>query len=100
MPYIKKTLRDMLDPKIDDLVLVLKQIDEDSKGEDLKGATNYTLTRILLKVLGKDVSGKKRYNLINDVIGVLGCVALQYYIKWALPYEDIKKQDNGEVYDV
>ena len=90
----------MLDPKINDLVAVLKKIDEDSGGEDLKGAVNYTLTRLLLKVLGKDKSGKKRYNLINDVIGVLGCVALQYYIKWALPYEDTKQQENGEVYDV
>ena len=101
MPYVKKQLRELVDHKIDDLVVVLREQDQYSNGRDTKGLTNYTITRILIGVFGKDYEhDRKSYSLINDAIGVLGCVGLEFYRRLAAPYEDEKIKENGEVYDV
>ena len=38
-----------------------------------------------------------RYNVINEVVGVLECAKLELYRQIASPYEDIKKKENGSV---
>lgn len=40
----------------------------------------------------------KNYSTINEVIGVLECAKLELYRRVAAPYEDIKIQENGDVY--
>ena len=38
------------------------------------------------------------YNIINELIGVLECSKLELYRRIAAPYEDLKIQQNGDVY--
>lgn len=38
------------------------------------------------------------YTNINSLIGVLECIKLELYRRVAIPYEDIKLKENGDVY--
>lgn len=40
----------------------------------------------------------RNYDTINEVIGVLECAKLELYRRIAAPYEDIKMEQNGDVY--
>lgn len=58
------------------------------------GELNYFITKvckIYLKQLGLN------YTNINEIIGVLSCVKLEFYRKMAADYEDYKENLNGEV---
>lgn len=59
------------------------------------GELNYCLTRLMTEychsVLG--------YGDINDVIGAIECAKLEFYRRMAVPYEDQKIIENGDVYD-
>lgn len=36
----------------------------------------------------------------SDIVGVLSCVEQEFYRRIASPYEDLKKEENGDVYNV
>lgn len=40
----------------------------------------------------------KSYTTINEVVGVLECAKLELYRRVAAPYEDLKIEQNGDVY--
>jgi hypothetical protein len=66
------------------------------------GELNYALTRLVDAYLverGED-SGRVRYGHLNEAIGVLECAKLELYRRVAAPYEDEKRAENGDVYDV
>lgn len=58
------------------------------------GELNFVLTREILDFIGEDY----RYDNINEVIGVLECCKMELYRRIAAPYEDKKKEENGDVY--
>ena len=60
------------------------------------GELNYVLTREALRYM--DAQGGISYASINEVIGVLECMKLEFYSRIARPYEDHKRDINGEVY--
>ena len=39
-----------------------------------------------------------RYDTINEVIGALECAKLELYRRVAVPYEDKKVAENGDIY--
>jgi hypothetical protein len=85
MPYIKQEDRGILDLNINPHTNL-------SPGE-----LNYCVTRLVdryLKYHGKN------YTSINEVIGVLECAKLEAYRRLGAPYEDKKKEENGDVYSV
>lgn len=57
------------------------------------GDLNYLLTSTCLRYLGDKVS----YSKINEIIGVLECVKLEFYRRLASPYEDKKIMENGDI---
>lgn len=75
------------------------------------GVLNYALTRLLLEAFPSP-----RYADLNDavglleslrrlchptavsVLGVLACCQLEFYRKFAAPYEDLKEVENGAVF--
>ena len=59
------------------------------------GVLNYCITSLLNEVL--KTNGLK-YRNINELIGVLECAKLELYRRVASPYEDVKKDSNGDVY--
>ena len=60
------------------------------------GELNYMLTRIILAYF--DTAGMN-YTTLNAVMGVLECVKQELYRRVAVPYENKKRTENGDVYD-
>lgn len=82
MPYVKKEQRKRM---IDNCEVV---------GKDA-GELNYTITNMLLDYV--ELKGES-YQTINDIIGALEGAKLEFYRRFATPYEDKKIVENGDVY--
>lgn len=93
MPYITQDKRTMLDDQITDLLHTLVGMEMDDPENNTEGNINYLITRLMMMVYGDRDS--TRYSQINDAIGVLECIKLEFYRKVAAPYEDQKEFDNG-----
>lgn len=85
MPYVKKDLRDKI---ISDSRLECKEFST--------GALNFTLSaNINFYLMAHGLS----YQTINDVIGALEGAKMEFYRRVAVPYEQKKLKENGDVYD-
>lgn len=81
MPYIDPDLRISLAP-------------EWELGPDSPGELNFQITTVI-----KDYWKKTgNYKGINDILGALEGAKLEFYRRIAVPYEDKKIQENGDVY--
>ena len=58
------------------------------------GELNYALTQVIRRYLRRG-AGYQRY---NDCIGALEGAKLELYRRVVAPYEDRKRDENGEVY--
>ncbi len=83
MPYINQEARERLAA--------------DGKPEG-PGELNYALTKVVDDYLCR--KGGVRYAHLNEVIGTLECVKQELYRRVAAPYEDQKRDETGDVYDV
>lgn len=82
MPYIKPTDRSDID---------------NGKPPQTAGELNYVFTAFAdLYLQEKGLN----YQNINDVIGALEGAKLELYRRIAVPYEDKKRAENGDVYTV
>lgn len=84
MPYIKQEDRLCFDSSIEEIAEVVEN----------EGDLNYIFTSLIHKRL-ENVGLK--YQTVNNLIGMLECCKLELYRIIAAPYEDIKKQENGNV---
>lgn len=82
MPYIEQHRR----PRIDACVQALAQSIESD------GELNYAITRLLLAQ--KPCS----YAKFNALVGVLECCKLEFYRRAVAPYENIKRDQNGDAF--
>lgn len=84
MPYINKQLqRDKF-----------QQIVELVSEETTEGELNFILTTLIGRyVIKKGLC----YRNINDVLGALTGCMLEFYRRVAVPYEDMKIEENGDV---
>ncbi len=82
MPYIKREDRKRFDENLFNLF------------PTTPGELNFVITQIILGYAELQTS----YQKINDVIGVLECAKLEFYRRFAAPYEDEKIKQNGDVY--
>ncbi len=58
------------------------------------GELNYCVTRLMIEYCHDKLS----YKDVNDAIGAVECAKLEFYRRMAVPYEDIKISENGDVY--
>ena len=78
-------------------------IKEEDRSKTLKngaitpGSLNFFLTQDCLAYL-KAVGTS--YQTYNDIIGALECAKQEFYRRMVVPYEDKKKEMNGDVYPV
>lgn len=82
MPYIRQSARDEV-----------QRVGALSGGE-----LNYAVTRLLVDFLGLEEGGTISYESLNTAVGALECAKLELYRRVAAPYEDQKKEENGDVY--
>lgn len=87
MPYIQKEDRKKLRPILDAFNAQVGTINS--------GKLNYLITRMLCLIVAHR---GKSYDLINQLIGVLQCVAQEFYRRGAARYEDQKCKENGDVF--
>jgi hypothetical protein len=83
MPYIKQDRREQCDPGTYDF-----------RWPNTSGEFNFAITRLIVDYIGD----KLEYDKINSAIGILECAKLELYRRIAAPYEDKKKEENGDVY--
>lgn len=81
MPYIESEARERLDA---------------GAPPENAGELNYAVTRLIDDYLSR--TGGVRYARINEVVGALECAKLELYRRIAVPYEDVKMAENGDVY--
>lgn len=62
---------------------------------DNPGELNYFLTGHILSYL---LRHGKNYSTYNEVVGVLECIKQELYRRLIAPYEDKKKEMNGDVF--
>ena len=96
MPYINEDKRMVLNEYIDQLINAIRELECDDPSNNTEGNINYIISSILNRVYVDSLN----YGSINDVIGVLECVKLEFYRRVATPYEDQKVFDNGDVYNI
>jgi hypothetical protein len=60
------------------------------------GELNYLITRLMDDYLTE--KGELRYSHVNEVIGALECAKLELYRRVAVPYEERKREEAGDVY--
>jgi hypothetical protein len=61
------------------------------------GQLTYSLTRLCLLFVK---SNGKKFATFAWVMGALVCTALEFYRRVVVNYENVKMQENGDVYDV
>jgi len=83
MPYIDN--RAELNDKLEDLIYQLRGWNS--------GEINYVISTILWTWFKESRS----YSTINSIIGVLECIKLEFYRRKATPYEEIKREENGDL---
>lgn len=85
MPYIKQERRKEFEPWLENQPAV----------PCTPGELNYVFT-ILAKQYVEEFG--LSYQTINDVIGALEGAKMEFYRRVAVPYEDQKIKENGDVY--
>lgn len=85
MPYIKRDDKQ----KFYDNGLVNLAPQVSSPGE-----LNYVISYIIADYFERH----RNYQGINDILGALTGAQLEFYRRVAVPYEDIKIKENGDVY--
>jgi len=87
MPYIDKESKDDFKYKISYA----------GRSIETPGELNYMITKIVNDYIA---SHGKSYAILNEVIGALECSKLELYRRIIAPYEDIKIDQNGDVYTI
>ena len=83
MPYIPRKRREDLRITVADL-------------PGTSGELNYTLTQAVLGYLSDRGTS---YSAMNDIIGALEACKLEFYRRVVVPYEETKREENGDVYE-
>lgn len=91
MPYINRDERHEINEAVDGLVDAI--LAEEPMAVP-KGRLNYAITRLCHMILQE---GKLSYGRISDVRAVLQDANDEYYQQIFVPYEKLKKGENGSV---
>lgn len=94
MPYIDETSRKVLDRYIDDLADAITNCSEldNENVMTVLGDMNYCVSRLFGKVMG-DTS----YAKVAMLTGVLENIKQEFYRRVAVPYEEEKIVQNGDI---
>lgn len=96
MPYIAKTVRDNLDPKIDALISRINTWHPDQRA----GITNYAITRIVSAAFAiPPIAESKPWRYANamQAYGTFMAAAAEFYRRVLGPVEDDAIKRNGDI---
>ena len=83
MPYVGKQSRERL-------------LADNGPIPETVGELNYMISMLCLRFIKTQEPG---YGAINDVVGALEGAKLEFYRRYASPYEDWKAAENGDIYE-
>ena len=86
MPYIPREARKAIDSW-----LAIRP------GISTTGELNYAITKLVLSHLGWP-NVNVNYDMLQDAIGTLECVKAELYRRMVSPYENQKRDENGDVF--
>lgn len=86
MPYIEQERRDKFEKVINELLSA--NINDLSSGD-----INYIISSLIWKLF----ENNRSYSAINQIVGIIECVKLEFYRRLAAPYEDEKIVKNGDI---
>lgn len=81
MPYIKKDRRAALN--------AMSDMPQNS------GELNYLITRLVIRYVKLR---PMNYQTLSEALSALEAAKLEYYRRVLIPYEDLKKEENGDVF--
>jgi len=87
MPYISQEERKELDPLVDPLIEALKKAPPDR----LDARLNYVVYKMLVRLYSE------KYFDYNRAMGVLSCIAHEFYRRKVAAYEDRKIKETGDI---
>lgn len=92
MPYIKQPIRDKLHPHIVEIVKITLA------GSKMywMGTFNYVMTKIAI-TLWADC---RTYDTANSIKGAFQCASEEFTRRHLAPYENDKKEENGDVFPI
>ena len=90
MPYIKPHDREVLDAHIDRIYEIIRF--NNGIGPDWAGSLNYVCYRLALKLMGEP-----KYWKVALLDGVFSNISKEFYRRVAVPYEQEKIAENGDV---
>lgn len=93
MPYIPGPTRTKFDAAINRLVSELNNYENDA----LCGQLNYVISSLIWRMCGHNGDGELNYARINAVLGAVEAAKLEFYRRIAVPYEDEKIEQNGDI---
>lgn len=70
-------------------------IENEIKTVDSAGELNYVISNICKNYM---IHKGTCYQTLNEIIGVLECAKQEFYRRIVVPYEDIKIEENGDIY--
>ena len=88
MPYVNPPDREKINSDLWDIMA------EPGAETWSSGELNYAITKILMKWVGTDLT----YGRIATATGILDNVKTEFYRRVVVPYEEKKRQENGDVY--
>lgn len=96
MPYVKEEDREELDICIDQLTNCIRDIKHSlNNPHDFSiylGRINYCFSRIVSGLMGQP-----SYTKVAMITGVLENIKQEFYRRVAVPYEELKIQQNGDI---
>lgn len=93
MPYIPEVYRKRVDEHINNLVVAINDIQE-GQPRIMDGVVNYCITKLLLGTIACHL----QYSNIVRAIGTCTAIIQEFYRRIAGPYEDKKRDMEGEVF--
>lgn len=90
MPYISQQDRDKFEIALRELDRAIQTADNCTAGD-----MNYLFTSLCVSYLNRKGLS---YTHMNDLIGALEGCKLELYRRQTSPYEDLKIEENGDVY--
>jgi hypothetical protein len=98
MPYIRSEDREKVDPFIDELADQIILACKDKRDVyAFAGLVNYSFTVLIRKVV-RSLFEKWDYHKIALVSGIIHTMADEFYRRIAQEYEEVKRNENGDVY--
>ena len=91
MPYISRSSR----AQYQEVISALAEKVPTDRGAR-PGHINYIVSLLIERVYGKTL----RYADHNEVVGVLNCIAQEFYRRKTVPYEDQKIVEEGDLTEV